>query len=140
MSERKRVLVVDANPDLRTIFMVSLQLDFDVYSASDGQVSIERIDEFAPDAIILDLNMPRVTGEEVLRYVRAKPECAHTRIMVVTGNYLAEHAPERELADMFFIKPVDALIKFVHRILKKNVGSLKLRAIRDVQTESVPNT
>ena len=63
--------------------------EFDVLEASDGLDALRRIDEITPDAVVLDLMMPRVNGFAVLQDLLAQ---AHTRqipIVIVTATAAA---------------------------------------------------
>lgn len=86
---RKSVLIVDDNDDLRVIFAHAFSPEyFDVRTASDGREAIAQIDEAPPDVVILDVNMPNVSGIEVLRYVRETPRDKNIKVILVTGNTL----------------------------------------------------
>lgn len=115
----KKVLVVDDNADLRTIFArVFDHNHFSVHIAVDGIEALELIEAEPPDILILDVNMPRLNGFEVLRLVRENPQAQHTKIVLVTGNTIAVQAPEAEAADLLLIKPVsiDDLIRLSRRL------------------------
>jgi CheY-like chemotaxis protein len=105
--EQHTVLVVDDDPDLRT--MVTLVLEsggYAVREAADGVEAIERLQEELPDLILLDMRMPRMDGWELGRRVRAMYR-HEIPIVVMTA---AEHAEKRASeidADDFVSKPFD---------------------------------
>ncbi len=104
----KKVLIVDDNPDLRVIFARTFdRKHFSVQVATDGVQAIESLKTSLPDILILDINMPRLNGFDVLRYVRENQATKDIKVVVVTGNYMAMQAPEAEYADLLLIKPVD---------------------------------
>ena len=84
--------------------------------ARDGEEGIELLNEFAsggrgslPDLIVVDLNLPRVNGHEVLAYLRAQQAFQKTPVIVVTS---CEAEAERKKAieggaDAYFVKPFD---------------------------------
>jgi DNA-binding response OmpR family regulator len=70
-----RVLVVDDEPALRrAIEAVLIEEGFEVSTAADGAVALALLDEFRPDAIILDLRMPVMDGYAFLAAYRARSE------------------------------------------------------------------
>ena len=84
-----------------------------MHVVNDGQEAIHFFNQTewnaaaCPDLILLDLNLPRQSGEEVLRHIRAKATCKHTRVLIVTSSNLAT---ERETmtalgVDGYFRKP-----------------------------------
>lgn len=116
----KKVLVVDDNPDLRAIFARAFdRRHFSVQVAVDGVEAIESIQTELPEVLILDLNMPRLSGFDVLRYVRENQRTKDVKVIVVTGNCMAMQAPETEFADLLLIKPVSIvdLITFAQRLI-----------------------
>ena len=80
------VLVVEDNPDLRHLFRLSLALaGFSVRDAHDGYQALVYIEESAPDALVLDLGLPRVSGFSVLDELTARSDIRKPAIVVVTG-------------------------------------------------------
>jgi len=68
-----------------------LRVDWDI--ADDGELAIRRIDEVdsnasapCPDVLLLDLNVPRRTGDEVLERIRQSPRLAHTPVVIMTSS------------------------------------------------------
>jgi two-component system OmpR family response regulator len=67
-----RVLVVDDEPDLAEVLTRMLRhAGWDARSASDGGTAVEAFGQFVPDVVVLDVNLPDVSGFEVLRRLRA---------------------------------------------------------------------
>ncbi len=119
-SPLKKVLVVDDNPDLRAIFARTFdRRHFLVEVAVDGVDAIEHLKTELPDVLILDLNMPRLSGFDVLRYVRENQRTKDVKVIIVTGNCIAMQAPEVEFADLLLIKPVSIvdLMTFAQRLI-----------------------
>ena len=78
------ILVVDDEPAL--VGMVAALLGEDghqILTAYDGQTAVKRHAEESPDLVILDRNLPRMSGEEVCRWIRA---AADTPILMLTGE------------------------------------------------------
>ena len=87
VQEHLKVLFVDDDPILREFATVHLATDTcEVVTAGDGVAGLLAIDEQAPDIILLDLEMPRMDGFEVLKRLRADAATARLPVMVVTGR------------------------------------------------------
>src|ERR1700694_3772338 len=67
----KRMLIAEDNYDLRRIFAkVFSNKHFDVHVVVDGREAISTLEQIMPDILLLDVNMPHVSGLEVLAHVR----------------------------------------------------------------------
>jgi len=99
----RRVLVVDDDGGVRAVLSRMLQsFGVEVETAAGGAQAMARIDREAYDALLLDLDMPGVTGLDVLLHVqRAAPRMP---VLVVTGTFEAERI---EGAVAVVAKPVD---------------------------------
>jgi len=104
-----RVLVVDDDAASRRLLDVRLRaLDCQVVMAADGQEALSAISRVAPELVLLDLQMPRMNGMEVLRALRN--EGIDVPVIVITAHGSIETAVEamKEGAHDFITKPVDA--------------------------------
>jgi two-component system, OmpR family, response regulator MprA len=71
MSPRPRVLVVEDDTEIAGVLRRSLRLEgYDVKLAEDGVTALEESSVFEPDAVVLDLGLPRLDGVEVARRLR----------------------------------------------------------------------
>lgn len=103
----KQVLIAEDNPDLRMIFTHAFDGgDFEVRAVVDGQEVVTALNAQVPDILVLDINMPNMTGLEVLRYIHSQPQMQNLKVIVVTGNPQAKLDAEAEYADLFLLKPV----------------------------------
>jgi DNA-binding response OmpR family regulator len=85
----KKILIVDDEPDILKSLKDALERryrDFRISVASDGQEALKKIQEEAqaPDLIILDLVMPRLSGEELLPILRKNDKTAGIPIIIST--------------------------------------------------------
>lgn len=118
--QRNSVLIVEDNHDLRTIFAYAFHpSQYAVRVAEDGVVALELLQAELPDVMVLDINMPRLSGLDVLRYVRSNQQMKHVKIIVVTGNLQTLHLPEADYADLLLVKPIDIsdLITLAQRLI-----------------------
>lgn len=117
----RRVLIAEDNPDLRQIFAhVFLHHRFVVEMARDGAEAMACLaDQQPPDVMILDVNMPHLSGLEVLAYIRQTPHLKALKVIVVTGNSVAMDHPDAQQADLFLLKPIsiNELITMTRRLI-----------------------
>jgi DNA-binding response OmpR family regulator len=114
------VLVVEDDPHLREAYRSFLTASrYRVLVASDGLAALTTIDHERPNVVVLDLGLPRVSGWDVYRDLRSRPETEKLAIIIVTGNELRDIQP-RDVAIMR--KPVapEQLASAVDRALQRN--------------------
>jgi CheY-like chemotaxis protein len=110
LGPRRRVLVVDDVPENRQVLLELLQsLDFHTAEAADGHEALEEARALRPDLVLIDNGMPKPTGSEVTRQLRAEEAFAEVPIIAVSAGASAQ---EREHylaagANAFLPKPVD---------------------------------
>ncbi|PIU18127.1 MAG: diguanylate cyclase response regulator [Elusimicrobia bacterium CG08_land_8_20_14_0_20_59_10] len=95
-----------------------------VEAADDGMKALERLSDTPPDVILLDLNMPRLDGRELLARIRGNPRLAMIPVIIVSGSDSpVEKASQFGMgADDFISKPFDSveLISRVEGVSKRN--------------------
>jgi putative PEP-CTERM system response regulator len=104
----RRILVVDDDPDIRELLSDRLQLmQLDVTCAGDGEEALAHLRQEAPPLTLLDLQLPRLGGMEVLHTIRR--EGIETTVIVITAWGTPERAVEamRAGAYDFIPKPLD---------------------------------
>jgi two-component system alkaline phosphatase synthesis response regulator PhoP len=102
------VLVVDDDQDIRELIACKLREErYDVRSASDGETALASMLLVVPDLVILDIAMPKRSGLEVLKMLRARRETAAVPVILVTGKASDRDVDEgfRVGADHYMIKP-----------------------------------
>lgn len=86
LSDRK-VLVVDDEPYVLELLVTRLTLaGYNTFSARDGVEALERVETVRPDAMVLDINMPRLDGFGVLRSMSASGAILRVATMVLTAR------------------------------------------------------
>jgi two-component system phosphate regulon response regulator PhoB len=82
-----RVLIVDDDPELRLLARRALDKDgHSIREATDGAQGLERIADWRPDLVVLDLVMPEMDGLEVLRRLRSEPATKRLPVLVLTAH------------------------------------------------------
>jgi CheY-like chemotaxis protein len=106
----RRILVVDDNADAAESLGMMLELMGGVVrTAHDGQAAVEAARDFRPDVVFLDIGLPKLSGYEACRRIRAEPWAAGTLIVALTGwGQEADRRRSREAGfDHHSVKPVD---------------------------------
>jgi chemotaxis family two-component system response regulator Rcp1 len=131
-----RILLAEDNPGDVRLFreaLDSLALTFELIVAEDGQKAIAMLKNTegpqALDLIVLDVNLPRHKGDEVLRQVRAEPSLASIPVIVMTSSEApADKAAATWLgADLYIRKPSDLeelleVAKVIEKVLMRNAA------------------
>ena len=87
-----RFLVVDDNEDIRDVFCRLVERAGHVAStAYDGQDAVDTLERERFDVMLLDLTMPRMTGVEVVRWLRDRPDVAPALRIVVISAWAGEN-------------------------------------------------
>jgi len=86
MPEKKKILVVDDNVPFVELAKGIFGTDYDLETAANGFEGLGKALTFVPDLILLDVNMPGVTGIEFARKMSANPATAHIPIIVITAS------------------------------------------------------
>src|ERR1051326_1255221 len=85
----KKVLIIEDDPIVAHIYRTRLEKEgYEVEIAADGQSGFYRIHEVRPDAVMLDLMLPKMNGVEILRKIRAQKEFQQIPIIVFTNAYV----------------------------------------------------
>lgn len=124
-----RILIADDNAQNRELLEALLaKIDCDTEMAVDGQDTLNKVESFHPDLILLDVMMPKLNGFEVCRKLKADP--VNSRIMILMVTALSELGDiERAVAagtDDFLSKPVNS-----HELQKRVSNMLKLKGTED---------
>jgi diguanylate cyclase (GGDEF)-like protein len=80
------VLVVDDDPDKRTLLTMALKMaGYEVHTANDGEAGLAAVESYQPDLIITDVMMPKMDGYDLARRVRANPLTRFVPIIIQTA-------------------------------------------------------
>ena len=86
-SERKRVCIVDDDPDVLMMYRMRFEQEgYDVSVAMDGETGLVLIRSIHPDIVILDIHMPKMDGVSVLSELNRDPGLAGIPVIVLSNN------------------------------------------------------
>ncbi len=129
MPDKNRILIVDdneANVELLEAYLAGVNCELAI--AADGREALDKVAEFRPDVILLDIMMPKLSGFEVCKQVKDDPGTRKIMILMVTAlNELGDI--ERAVAagtDDFLSKPVQKV-----ELLKRIENMLKIKDVTD---------
>ncbi|MEM9781034.1 MAG: response regulator [Pseudomonadota bacterium] len=102
------ILLVDDEPNIALSIKYIMTRDgYEVRTAEDGESALEKVRERKPDLVLLDLMMPKRDGFDVCQTLRADPDCADVKILLMTARGGAMDGEKAMAlgADAFFTKP-----------------------------------
>lgn len=106
-----RLIVVDDEPIARTSFCSILtQVGYNVRSAEDGFTALALMRDFMPDILLSDLNMPGMSGFELLSVVRRRHPQVH--VIATSGAFSGSDVPDGVAADSFYEKATGLSVLF----------------------------
>lgn len=125
---KEKILIVEDNPqNMRLIEMTLRARGYSLLKATDGEEALEMAIREKPDLIIMDLNLPKVSGLEVTRRLRQMPAFNHIPIIAVTAH--AMKGDEEKIieagCDAYLPKPINT------RQLPEVVAEMLLKRQKD---------
>jgi two-component system, cell cycle response regulator DivK len=122
MGAEKHILIVDDYADALDIWARYLRaLGYRVSTAADGAEAIAQAERLLPDLIVLDLELPRVSGFDVARRLRNNPETQFIPLIAATGYSRVQQLDRARQAGFghIVIKPCDPdnLVEEIERLL-----------------------
>jgi len=106
------ILIADDEPAILDLVRFTLEdPQVQIVEAVDGAAALELALHRRPEVALLDVHMPRLDGLEVCRRLRQSPECAHTRIVMLTAAAQTEDRRRGLVAgaDHYLTKPFSPL-------------------------------
>jgi CheY-like chemotaxis protein len=109
---KPRILIIDDNDmNVRLIAFVLSDAGYDVQSAPDGAAAMTALEQQLPDLILMDLQLPGLSGLELTRRLRANPRTANVIIIAITAYALVGDEGKARSAGCngYLTKPIDTL-------------------------------
>lgn len=118
------VLYIEDNPvnlDLVETILAELRPGLQLRTATEGREGARLAEERRPDLLLLDLNLPDISGEDVLLRLRANPGTADVPVLIVSADSTSRNVTRllQTGADAFLTKPLDVkrFLEVVDRLL-----------------------
>ena len=112
-----KVLVVDDDPVIQRLLRVNFEMEgYEVIVASDGVDGLERARADHPDIVVLDIMMPRMSGLDVAKALKADPDTASIPVLLLSAKAQEAdmRAGDESGADGYLTKPFDPLQLLQH--------------------------
>ena len=103
------ILVVEDNQDLSLLFQLVLEsAGYQVATLDDGKDALTQIEKLQPQLVVMDIMMPEVSGLQVSRNIKDKPEYQSLPILLVSAiDRLQDERLQDSKADAIIYKPFD---------------------------------
>ena len=115
--DRKILIVEDNELNLKLFCDLLRAHGFEVEPVRDGRDAIERAQAFAPDLIIMDIQMPHISGLEVIEQLKQQTDLARVPVLAVTA-YAAKGDEERirEAGAQGYVSKPISVMRFVEEV------------------------
>ena len=100
---KHQILIVDDEPSIReALEMLLMSVGYEVATAENGVSAMSHLNSTVPDLIVTDLNMPQMSGMELISHVRSRyPSIS---IVAMSGDFQGDAVPAGIVADRFYPK------------------------------------
>jgi len=106
MDQKPIALIIEDNEDLNAIFSSALdRAGYDVKSVFNGHAGNQFLDETIPAIVVLDLHMPGISGDVVLKHIRTTERLKNIRVIVATADAAFADALHYK-PDLVLLKPI----------------------------------
>jgi DNA-binding response OmpR family regulator len=104
--EKPLAFVIEDDTNLALAFAEALEeAEYKVEIINDGKIALERLADTIPSTVVLDLHIPNVKGQDVLKYIRADARMQKTRVILATADdQLASMVGS--MANLVLLKPI----------------------------------
>ena len=105
-NEKPLAIVIEDDPSQSDIFGRAVEMaGFQAERILNGAEAMERLKDVEPALVILDLHLPDVSGDEILRSIRADERLASVPVLLATADPLLAESLSEE-SDLILLKPV----------------------------------
>lgn len=118
MSKRKLLLADDSITIQKVVNLTFADEGIEVIAVGDGDSAMRKFDEFLPDLVMADVNMPGINGYEMCRLIKRTEETAHIPVILLVGSFEPfDEAEAQEVgADDFLTKPFQSIRQLVNKV------------------------
>ena len=142
MSKHKLLLADDSITIQKVVNLTFADEGVEVISVSDGNAAIEKLAEFTPDLVMVDINMPGMSGYEICERIRQNEATRQTPVILLVGSFepFDEEEARRVGANDFLTKPFQSIRQLVTKVTglldagKESADSSTDKIISDLET------
>jgi CheY-like chemotaxis protein len=118
LAGRKLLLADDSITIQKVVDLTFADEGVSVVCVNDGREAIERLAEFIPDVVLLDVFMPRVNGYEVCRYIKQHENLKHIPVLLLVGSFepFDEEEARRVGANDTLTKPFQSIRRLIDKV------------------------
>ncbi len=118
MSKRKLLLADDSVTIQKVVNLSFAEEGIEVITANDGNSAMEKFVEFAPDLVMVDVNMPGFDGYRICEMIKQDEETKQTPVILLVGSFepFDEAEARRVGADDYLTKPFQSIRQLVSRV------------------------
>lgn len=137
----KKALIIEDNKEIGEIYRLTIgMMGYDCEQITNGRVALERLDAEIPDLIILDMNLPEVSGHYLYKKIRASPNYNRVPVIISTANMLVARTIQEEMSplDHLIVKPVHprALTSLIETINQPEIATTEVSQTPDTSPET----
>ena len=114
-----KVLIVEDDIAMQQIFSEVLRIDgHTILCSGDGEDAIKQLNTHLPDVLLLDINLPKLSGYDLIHYIHDAGVYHHMKTIIVTASNNFVNSPEADMVDIVMLKPISMpqLRKMVSRL------------------------
>lgn len=119
---KKTVVIIEDDEHIAQAEKVILEEDFIIHMVHDGEEGLEKVKSMKPDAVVLDVMLPNMSGFEICRAIKQDDALKATKVVMVTAkNEDRDENQGLDLgADDYIMKPFEAeeLRHVIHQVLE----------------------
>jgi DNA-binding response OmpR family regulator len=134
--EKLRILAVDDDNDILELVRMTLSPKYEVLTVNDPVTACDTLDIFEPDLVVLDIMMPKVTGYQIIEFMKKNPKFAHVLVIFLSAKDTARDIKYgyKLGANLYLPKPFqpERLLRNVESLLSHYEPRKKTLSMRDV--------
>ena len=123
----KKILVVDDDDDVLETIQLVLEIGgYDIEPLNDAELVFDRVNEFGPDLILLDVVLGKIDGRVICSQLKSHEDTKHIPILMMSGLYDLKEIKDLECSpDDFMSKPfkMDILLDKIEKLVNRKVIS-----------------
>ncbi|MCP4421858.1 MAG: response regulator [Chloroflexi bacterium] len=106
--DKLNVVIIEDDKDVAGFLDFTVQsLGYETAVSYNGAAALDSLRQTTPDLILLDMVLPDINGDEILRHVRADDRLKHMPVVVLTGESRTLNKEVEKQANFVLVKPID---------------------------------